>query len=143
MEDPECWYADPNQQDQKQYKNMSTQIAVREFIEMTIIGTVESVMYNVEVLTGIDRPTFGIPFGQKPQHVYMIMRSKLAAFTAKYPLSSVSIALECIGVYHLCEAVVDLCGIFITGRNWNAVAGKFGAALMTLAKMVWYAESTV
>ena len=89
VEDPECWYSDPDQQDQKQYKNMSTQMAVREFIEMTIIGTVESIMYNVEVLTGIDRPTFGIPFGQKPQHVYMIMRSKLAALTAKYPSSSV------------------------------------------------------
>ena len=143
MEDPECWYSNPDQQDQKQYENMSTQMAVREFIEMTIIGTVESIMYNVEVLTGIDRPTFGIPFGQKPQHVYMTMRSKVAALAAKYPSSTVQIALECIGVYHLCEAVVDLCGIFIAGRNWNAVAGKFGAALMTLAKMVWYAESTV
>ena len=143
VEDPECWYSNPDQQDQKQYENMSTQMAVREFIEMTIIGTVESIMYNVEVLTGIDRPTFGIPFGQKPQHVYMTMRSKVAALAAKYPSSTVQIALECIGVYHLCEAVVDLCGIFIAGRNWNAVAGKFGAALMTLAKMVWYAESTV
>ena len=38
---------------------------------------------------------------------------------------------------------MDLCGIFITGRNWNAVAGKFGAALITLAKMVWYSESSL
>ena len=122
---------------------MSTQMAVREFIKTAIIDTVESIMYDLEVLTGIDQPTFGIPFGQKPQHVYMILRSKLADFQAKYPVSDVSITLECIGLYQLSEVVVDLCGIFIAGQNWNAVAGKFGAALITLAKMVWYAESSV
>ena len=141
VEDPECWYADPTQQDQKQYEHKSTQMAVREFIETAIIDTVESIMYDIEVLTGIDRPTFGIPFGQKPQHVYMKLRSKLADFKAKNPASDVSITLECIGLYQLSEAVVGLCGIFIAGRNWNAVAGKFGAALITLGKMVWYAES--
>ena len=143
VEDPECWYADHNQQDQKQYEKMSTQMAVREFIETAIIDMVESIMYDIEVLTGIDQPTFGIPFGQKPQHVYMILRSKLADFQAKYPVSDVSITLECIGLYQLSEAVMDLCGIFIPGQNWNAFAGKFGAALITLAKMVWYAESSV
>ena len=122
---------------------MSTQMAVRDFIETAIIDMVESIMYDIEVLTGIDRPTFCIPFGQKPQHVYMILRTKLADFQAKYPASDVSITLQCIGLYQLSEAVVDLCSIFITGRNWNAVAGKFGAALITLAKMVWYAESSV
>ena len=141
VEDPECWYADPTQQDQKQYEHRSTQMAVREFIETAIIDTVESIMYDIEVLSGIDWPTFGIPFGQKPQHVYMKLRSKLADFKAKNPASDVSITLECIGLYQLSEAVVDLCGIFIAGRNWNAVAGKFGAALITLGKMVWYAES--
>ena len=143
VEDPECWYADHNRQDQKQYEKMSTHMAVREFIKTAIIDTVESIMYDVEVLTGIDQPTFGIPFGQKPQHVYMILRSKLADFQEKYPVSDVSITLECIGLYQLSEVVVDLCGIFIAGRNWNAVAGKFGAALITLAKIVWYAESSV
>ena len=97
------------------YQKMSTQIAVREFIETAIIDMVESIMYNVEVLTGIDRPTFGIPFGQKPQHVFMLLRSKLAKFKAKYPTSDVSITLECIGLYQLSEAVVDLCSIFIAG----------------------------
>ena len=118
-------------------------MAVREFIETAIIDTVESIIYDVEVLTGIDQPTFGIPFGQKPQHVNMILRTKLADFQAKYPASDVSITLQCIGLYQLSEVVVDLCSIFITGWNWNAVAGKFGAALITLAKMVWYAESSV
>ena len=118
-------------------------MAVREFIKTAINDMVESIMYDVEVLTGIDQPTFGIPFGQKPQHVYMILRTKLADFQAKYLASDVSITLQCIGLYQLSEAVVDLCGIFIAGWNWNAVAGKFGAALITLAKMVWYAESSV
>ena len=78
-------------------------------------NTVESIMYDVEVLTGIDQPTFGIPFGQKPQHVYMILRTKLADFQAKYLASDVSITLQCIGLYQLSEVVVDLCGIFIAG----------------------------
>ena len=143
VQEAECWYADRNVQDEKRYTTGSPQVIVREFLETAVLETVSSIYYEAEPSTSIERPTFGCPIGHRPRILYNSLRLLLAKYREKYKNQQIVLyALDKLDLYMLAEAVVELTGIFLAGRNWNAVAGKFGAALITLAKTLWFAESS-